>query len=489
MLLANAPTELRAVTSIKVVRESRQRQTIDKDVDVLAEQMANAGQIQAIVIHSDGTLIAGERRLTAAKKLGWSTIRCMVIEALSQTQAFLIELLENIARKQLPWQDEARAILNYHNMRASAVPEWTHQATAQDLGVAKSTISMNILVAKRLEDPEIAGCQTLTGAFNLLRGRAERAQAAASNRGLQIAEVLPVISAPITGTKEERTAAIANIFADTPLPEISTAMPDGPDPFAILEAGEIAERSLELAAAAEQRPTDDLILTADFLEWSTSYTGPKFDVIHCDFPYGKNFTGAKTRMSGQAHVAPRYADDPDIMWTLLEAFLANQDNFCFPVAHCIFWFDMRFYQGIMDSFVAADWRPAQDYPLIWVKPGQGIPADPKRRPVHTYETAMLFSRGDRRLARLKADYYEARIDEKLHINQKPATMLQHFLSLVVDEHSAVLDPTCGSGTSLVAARALKAQRILGLELDPSNAEVARFVLARPTLKGTDDAAE
>jgi DNA modification methylase len=79
---------------------------------------------------------------------------------------------------------------------------------------------------------------------------------------------------------------------------------------------------------------------------------------------------------------------------------------------------------------------------------------------------------------LDQDFFVGRTDEKLHINQKPVDMLKHFLSLVVDEHSAVLDPTCGSGTALAAAKDLGAARILGLELDDGNAEVARFVVNR-----------
>jgi len=247
--------------------------------------------------------------------------------------------------------------------------------------------------------------------------------------------------------------------------------------MASIAAGKEAEQALRHAAAEEI--TNDLIINADFAEWIETYEGPKFDVIHCDLPYGINYSGSRTRRTGTAHVAPRYADSPDVFWALLDAFLANQDRVAFPTAHCLFWFDFRHYGGIIESFEAAGWKLSTANPLIWTKGYQGIASDTKRRPRHCYEPALLFSRGDRQIIKLDKDHFEATIDEvKLHINQKPLIMLKHFLGLLVDEHTAVLDPTCGSGTSLAAASQLGCNRFLGVELDKSNADIARHILQR-----------
>lgn len=474
-VVEGAKSVYRDVASITVDRESRQRSSLDKDIKTLAEQIDRVGLLHPIVIHSDGRLVAGERRLEAHKLLQRSKIRCTIFEDLSEHDAFLIELQENLARRQLSWQDEAKAVLDYHEMRRSKIPEWTNRASALDIGCSEERVRLYLTVAKYLGDAEVAGCQTMQGAFNLLKGRAERAQAAAQNRGLQLATVLPEILP--AASKEERTAAVENLISNGSLDELS--VPES-DPFAILEAGKVAEESLAKQRELEEQAADDLspIITGNFLEWVADYDGPKFDVLHVDFPYGKGYTGANTRKTGRAHVAPRYADDPDVHWALLEGLLEHQDKIAFPIAHIIYWFDMDYYSAIRESFEKAGWKAVQPHPLIWAKPYEGVAADPKRRPRHCYETAMLFSRGDRRLARLDQDFFVGRTDEKLHINQKPVDMLKHFLSLVVDEHSAVLDPTCGSGTALAAASDLGAARILGLELDATNAEVARFVVSR-----------
>jgi predicted RNA methylase len=53
--------------------------------------------------------------------------------------------------------------------------------------------------------------------------------------------------------------------------------------------------------------------------------------------------------------------------------------------------------------------------------------------------------------------------------------------MLCDEHSSVLDPTCGSGTALRAAESLGASRILGLELNPEHVANARQLLRNSRL--------
>jgi DNA modification methylase len=55
-------------------------------------------------------------------------------------------------------------------------------------------------------------------------------------------------------------------------------------------------------------------------------------------------------------------------------------------------------------------------------------------------------------------------------------MLCHFFRMFVDENTRMLDPTCGSGTSLCAAESLHAAQIMGIELDKDYAERATRVL-------------
>jgi site-specific DNA-methyltransferase (adenine-specific) len=76
---------------------------------------------------------------------------------------------------------------------------------------------------------------------------------------------------------------------------------------------------------------------------------------------------------------------------------------------------------------------------------------------------MLITLGDRLIVNPRALSFSFPWSDKIHRSQKPLPVVSHFLSMFVDKHSRVLDPTCGSGTSIIAAKQLGAKAILGLE--------------------------
>jgi ParB/RepB/Spo0J family partition protein len=467
-----------------IIPEFRQRNAAEPD-EALISSIRERGLLQPIVIHDDPkTLVAGERRLRAHMKLGLDKITCRIFENLTPIERWEAELQENLARKQLSWQEEVRAIGGYHELRVKHFAGWTQMGTATALGLSQSSISDTLVIYDSIKDEDVIACPTKKGALNLILGRAERAKIAAQSRGLLVADVaqslLPNI--PAGASKEERTAALmanlkttqlaANTVSD--IDKNLKAIREGNEAKALLEQ----QRRLEVVS--------DLIVCADFLEWAASYTGPKFDVIHADFPWGKDYSGPRTRKTGKATINPQYADDPDIYFGLVEGFLKTQDNIAFSACHCLFWFDMRYYAWTIEQFLKAGWSLVSDYPYLWTKGYSGIASDVKRRPRHCYETALMFSRGDRKIVKLDKDHFDAPIDEKLHLNQKPIAMLKHFLSIFVDEHTAVLDPTCGSGSALAAAKLLGAARVLGIELDSNNADVAKFMLQRHVPSKVDE---
>ncbi len=63
-------------------------------------------------------------------------------------------------------------------------------------------------------------------------------------------------------------------------------------------------------------------------------------------------------------------------------------------------------------------------------------------------------------------------DRRRYPTQKPVALLERILTLASDPGDLVLDPFCGSGTTLVAARNL-GRRALGIDLEPEALRVAR----------------
>lgn len=69
------------------------------DLSALAESMAQIGLLNPIVIDTNNHLIAGYRRLTAARKLGWEEIEARVVDVRDRKTLLMIEMEENTTRK------------------------------------------------------------------------------------------------------------------------------------------------------------------------------------------------------------------------------------------------------------------------------------------------------------------------------------------------------------------------------------------------------
>lgn len=83
-----------------VVLKDRVRQDLG-DLTSLMESMRKYGQINPVVITESGELIAGHRRLEAARRLGWSSVEAVRTGKIDEIQKLEMELDENLHRKDL----------------------------------------------------------------------------------------------------------------------------------------------------------------------------------------------------------------------------------------------------------------------------------------------------------------------------------------------------------------------------------------------------
>ena len=131
------------VLSIPVERihpnPSQPRQDFDRDaLAELAESIRENGVLQPITVRKIGDsyeLIAGERRLRAAKSVGKTEIPAVVVNSTGQ-QSAVYAILENIQREDLNIFEEARAL-------KVLIHEWgvTQEEAARKLGKAQSTVA------------------------------------------------------------------------------------------------------------------------------------------------------------------------------------------------------------------------------------------------------------------------------------------------------------------------------------------------------------
>lgn len=489
---------------IVVNREARQRKSMD--LTGLKQSIQIHGVLNPIIIERDTmVLIAGERRLTASKELSLRDIPVRYADELDPIESQIIELEENLKRSDLHWRDTVRAIGGIHDLYVGKDPSWTRQATAQNLGLDPSTISVYLKVYGELDSVKLSTAPTLMAAYNLLsKADARKIDTAFANimeagsivfsnfdPGLPLGLGDP--SSQISTNPQAQGSPLEGLVQGLELlpeqvnPGNPTTVPGGS-----LGGVSSAQASSQGQTQVPPPKLPESILNASFLDWAPAYKGPKFNFLHCDFPYGiEAFAGsqgaagtASTADMGEPGLAGRqstlYDDSPDTYWDLCKCLSENLDNLMQHSGHMMFWFSMKHYHTTLEFFRQnAPSLAFNPMPLIWVKSdNRGILPDAKRGPRQVYETCLIASREDRFIVRAKSNAYSAPTDKVYHHSTKPEPVLRYFMEMFVDETTTLLDPTCGSGSALRAAESLGATRVLGLEIDPEHCANAQAALRR-----------
>lgn len=405
---------LAMLDGIVVNRDTRQRRELP-GIEELADSISRLGLINPIVITREGVLVAGERRLTACKQLGWMEIPVQYVDQLDPLHLHLIELEENIKRVDLTWQEETDAVAKYHELQKELNPGWAVTDTASSIGMTERFVRERLLVSEAIVDnlKGIASADT----FSVARGLAKRAR------------------------ERMKASTLTTVIA----PPIKVVSPEGE--VRVVEATSAPKKDRRLS-----------LLNDSFLTFESEM---QFNFIHCDFPYGVS-VGDTVGYSG-AKFLGQYTDTPDVYFDLLYKLISAK--FIAESAHLMFWFSMQHYSSTVEILQDNGWR-VHPFPLIWHKTdNSGILADKDRWPRHIYETALMASRGDRKIVRAVSDTIGAPIALQHHTSEKPKRVLEHFFRMFVDSSTVMLDPTAGSANSLIVGESSGAQFSLGLELN------------------------
>jgi site-specific DNA-methyltransferase (adenine-specific) len=126
---------------------------------------------------------------------------------------------------------------------------------------------------------------------------------------------------------------------------------------------------------------------------------------------------------------------------------------------------------------ANGWRVHRT-PLIWHKPTAHRVPWPNCGPRRQYEIILYAVKGDRPVAYIGSDVITCALDENLgHSAQKPVGLLTELLKRSGIAGAKVLDPFCGTGSTIVAAHGLK-MSCTGMEMSD-----ASYGIAANRLKG------
>lgn len=123
------------------------RKTFDEEsINELAQSIKSYGIIQPLSVRRIGSekyeLVAGERRLRAAKKIGLKEVPVIVVDIADRDSA-AIALLENLQREDLNFIEEAEA---YYNLIQDH--SYTQEQLSQIIGKKQSTIANKLRLLK-----------------------------------------------------------------------------------------------------------------------------------------------------------------------------------------------------------------------------------------------------------------------------------------------------------------------------------------------------
>jgi len=155
------------------------------DVSKLAQTIDKIGLLQPIGVNSNNELVFGERRLEA-----WKEVNGDEPIPIRRVDNPLAELIENVVRKNMTWQEEAKAIKKIHKELCEepslgnnngqehnpdgtfSNKEWSQENTARVLGVSQPTIAQNLKLADGLERyPDLEDEEFRSNALNRIDTR------------------------------------------------------------------------------------------------------------------------------------------------------------------------------------------------------------------------------------------------------------------------------------------------------------------------------
>lgn len=128
-----------AIELIRPGTHQARRQFNAEALEELARSIRESGVIQPIVVRSQGDryeLLAGERRWRAAQGAGLDRIPAIVRDDLSDEEAFVLGLIENLQRESLTPLETAQGL-----KRLAALHQLTHGALGQRIGKSREYVT------------------------------------------------------------------------------------------------------------------------------------------------------------------------------------------------------------------------------------------------------------------------------------------------------------------------------------------------------------
>ena len=411
----------------------RQRREIPKaSLEELKESILANSLLHAPVVQQTAAgfiLVAGERRLRAIDLIALQgktftynkanfppgTLPVVLLdEALNDIQRQEVELAENVDRLDLPWQDRIAALAYIHNMRKASNPNQTIAETAR------------AVIAER------------------------------------VAELTQGSSAESTMSRTIRQATIINEHLGNP--EIAKAR-NATEAFNLIVANEQRAFEAELIRRGQKKVITVEVRHGSLFEILPKLESSTFDTILADPPYGIGVDTGGFRQRTVVH--HNYEDTPDVARSVISCILTEGFRICKPRANLFIFCDIDLFGWLKDASARAGWEPFRT-PITWQKSdSEGMAPWGREGFRRTTEWIFFARKGQKGLIHSPIDvlrHNRVARDEREYGPEKPVSLIKELLAASTLPGDYVLDPCCGSGSTLVAARELN-MKALGIDID------------------------
>lgn len=397
------------------------------DIEELAASIKEKGLIQPVSVNTDFKLLAGGRRYNACKLAEVDKIPVVIREGNDEVDAREIELMENIHRKEMTWQEQAKLIARIHELYTARDPNWMAKKTAQLIDQSKMNVSRALRLAAGIQVfPELATCKTADEAHKVIKQAEEEAL---------VAELA------------KRQRALLDKVPETPVDAQGKPTSNGVDQQVknTVHAGDRDYRIGDVFQGLKGQKKDT------------------FSFIECDPPYGVDLD-ILTQREDKTGVSTRDAEYNEIREEDYPEFLSKLTTELYRVAKSnswmIFWFAFKWQPVVREKLMAAGWI-LDEVPAIWSKPAGRTPR-PDLLLARCYEPfyicrkgqAVLEGQGNSNLIDFSPDMGPdgTAIKDKYHPAQRPVRLMRKILSIFLDKTvHKVLIPFAGSGATFRAS--------------------------------------
>lgn len=377
----------------------------------LAESIKDKGVIQPISVRAvaDGRylLLAGARRYKASEMAGEKTIPAVVrtFEGDAELDLREIELIENVQRKDLAWNERALLEERVYKLKGS------QRATAEALDESVGAVNRRLQLASAIKIiPELAECKTEDEAWKKL---------------IKIQENMTL--AELRKRVEEEAAAA-------------------------MEAEEEDEGDTSPTSSLTKifRWADNHYKIGDALEEMPTLPAAVWDFAEVDPPYAIDLHNKKRGDKVDKEykeVSPEEYEE--FITRAAEETYRMMKNPSFTV----WWFGPEWQEVVRRALKEARFS-VSTIPAIWYKGKQGQTSDPDTVLASCYEPFFLCRKGRpaiRQEGRSNVfEYKPVPHQHKIHPTERPIDLILELLDTFVYPGQSVLSPFLGSGKTLMA---------------------------------------